>query len=253
MTGTAQVIRANARDLPLDAHAVEFLRPSEAPLKPHRHFGMATGRVSPGRPHRKVGLGDQDLPRTGSHMRDVTLPHRLDDGAVVLSEPSSSLGHRHHRLAVDNLGNVPATTATLCVDRADLERVQCLLSLDPKVGQQLLAHPACLSGSSLGTAAHLRERVVTGYACDCPEPTAPTTPSVILDPFGGTGTTAMVAKALGRHGISVDMSADYCRLAEWRTNDPKQLAKAARKPYTPSEKPMDGQGDLLDLLDGEAS
>ena len=47
----------------------------------------------------------------------------------------------------------------------------------------------------------------------------------VLDPFGGTGTTAMVAKALGRHGISVDMSADYCRLAEWRTNDRDQLAK----------------------------
>jgi 3'-phosphoadenosine 5'-phosphosulfate sulfotransferase (PAPS reductase)/FAD synthetase len=43
-----------------------------------------------------------------------------------------------------------------------------------------------------------------------------------LDPFGGTGTTALVAKALGRHGVSVDMSADYCRLAEWRVNDPKQ-------------------------------
>ena len=62
--------------------------------------------------------------------------------------------------------------------------------------------------------------------CGCPrEPQPPTTPSVILDPFGGTGTTAMVAKALGRHGISVDMSADYCRLAEWRTNDRNQLAK----------------------------
>jgi hypothetical protein len=53
----------------------------------------------------------------------------------------------------------------------------------------------------------------------------PTRPSVILDPFGGTGTTALVAKALGRHGISVDMSADYCRLADWRTNDRNQLAK----------------------------
>ena len=47
----------------------------------------------------------------------------------------------------------------------------------------------------------------------------------VLDPFGGTGTTAMVAKALGRHGITVDMSADYCRLAEWRTDDRDQLAK----------------------------
>lgn len=52
----------------------------------------------------------------------------------------------------------------------------------------------------------------------------------VLDPFGGTGTTATVAKALGRHGISVDLSADYCRLAEWRTNDPDQLAKAAELP-----------------------
>ena len=89
---------------------------------------------------------------------------------------------------------------------------------------------------------------VTGHICACtpfhyePDPNdpdrpavliydwhlwtpAPTTPGVVLDPFGGTGTTAMVAKALGRHGISIDMSADYCRLAEWRTNDRDQLAK----------------------------
>lgn len=45
----------------------------------------------------------------------------------------------------------------------------------------------------------------------------------VLDIFGGTGTTAMVAKALGRDGISVDLSADYCRLAQWRTNDLTQI------------------------------
>ena len=69
--------------------------------------------------------------------------------------------------------------------------------------------------------------IITGYACACPEPTAPTTPGVVLDPFGGTGTTALVAEALGRHGISNDLSADYCRLARWRTSDPKQRDKAA--------------------------
>jgi site-specific DNA-methyltransferase (cytosine-N4-specific) len=52
----------------------------------------------------------------------------------------------------------------------------------------------------------------------------------VLDPFGGTGTTALVADVLGRHGISVDMSADYCRLAQWRTTDPKQLERATRGP-----------------------
>lgn len=73
----------------------------------------------------------------------------------------------------------------------------------------------------------------------------------VLDPFGGTGTTAMVAKALGRHGISVDMSADYCRLAEWRVNDPAQLAKvlgvAKADPVHPDET------SLLDLLDGSVA
>jgi hypothetical protein len=56
-------------------------------------------------------------------------------------------------------------------------------------------------------------RIITGYACACPEPTAPTTPAVVLDPFAGTGTTLHVAQALGRQGIGTDLSADYCRIA----------------------------------------
>ena len=62
------------------------------------------------------------------------------------------------------------------------------------------------------------DRRVTGEACACVTPDAPTKPAVVLDPFGGTGTTAAVAKALGRHGISVDLSNDYLRLADWRCN-----------------------------------
>jgi hypothetical protein len=88
---------------------------------------------------------------------------------------------------------------------------------------------------------------ITGYACACAEPTAPTRPSVILDPFGGTGTTALAAHALGRHGISIDMSQDYSRLAQWRTTDEREYAKALRV-----EKPkvqVDGQGSLLDYLE----
>ena len=92
-----------------------------------------------------------------------------------------------------------------------------------------------------------RPVTLTGEACACPEPTAPTTPGVVLDPFGGTGTTALVADALGRHGISVDMSADYCRLATWRTSDPKQRAKAARREFTPPAEQIDGQAELFDI------
>ena len=57
---------------------------------------------------------------------------------------------------------------------------------------------------------------ITGYACDCPDTTAPSTPGVVLDPFCGTGTVPMVAHALGRTGIGVDLSGDYLRLASWR-------------------------------------
>ena len=60
------------------------------------------------------------------------------------------------------------------------------------------------------------EATITGYACACDTPTAPTRPAVVLDPFGGTGTVAMVARALGRYGISFDLSSDYLRLARWR-------------------------------------
>jgi DNA modification methylase len=68
-----------------------------------------------------------------------------------------------------------------------------------------------------------RTTTITGYACGCPTPDAPTRPAVVLDPFGGTGTTAMAARALGRHGISVDLSTDYCRLARWRCQDLDEL------------------------------
>ena len=66
---------------------------------------------------------------------------------------------------------------------------------------------------------------ITGYACACPDTTAPTTPAVVLDPFCGTGTTPAVAHALGRHGIGIDLSADYLRLAEWRINHSGLVSK----------------------------
>ena len=123
------------------------------------------------------------------------------------------------------------------------------------------------AGSTLGSRG--TSATITGYACACtPFHTeddgsiagpvkvydwhlwhaAPTTPAVVLDPFGGTGTTALVAKALGRHGISVDMSADYCRLAKWRTTDEGEMARAmqVKKP----EKQVDGQVSMFDLLEG---
>ena len=60
-----------------------------------------------------------------------------------------------------------------------------------------------------------------------------------------TGTTALVASVLGRIGVTVDRSADYCRLAAWRTSDSGERARAMRVPKP--EEPTQGQEPLFDL------
>lgn len=99
------------------------------------------------------------------------------------------------------------------------------------------------TGSTLGSRG-TSARIV-GHKRACPDTSAPSSPGVVLDPFGGTGTTALVADALGRHGISVDMSADYLRIAQWRTTDPRQRAKAAQRDYTPPPPLIEGQAAFL--------
>jgi DNA modification methylase len=77
----------------------------------------------------------------------------------------------------------------------------------------------------------------------------------VLDPFGGSGTTALVAAVMGRRGISVDLSADYCRLAAWRASDPKERAKAdgrTRPRRRPAAPPAESVAQL-ELVDGAAS
>jgi len=75
----------------------------------------------------------------------------------------------------------------------------------------------------------IHEATITGYACACPDTTAPSTPGVVLDPFAGTGTVPMVARALGRTGIGVDLSADYLRLASWRVFESGHASKTVAR------------------------
>jgi DNA modification methylase len=153
---------------------------------------------------------------------------------------------------------------------------------DPFAGRQLAPgngrgwHGGDPARSSLGVRAHEWSRAITGYACACgtweerqctsytnhassdqtgdardgrttTTTAPPTRQAIVLDPFGGTGTTALVADVLGRHGISVDRSADYCRLARWRTTDPGERARALGVPKPPPV--IEGQLDMF----GEAS
>lgn len=56
----------------------------------------------------------------------------------------------------------------------------------------------------------------TGWRPTCGHGLDPV-PQVVLDPFGGSGTTAIVANKLGRIGISADLSLQYSHLAKERS------------------------------------
>lgn len=41
-------------------------------------------------------------------------------------------------------------------------------------------------------------------------------PGIVLDPFIGSGTTALVARKHGRHTIGIELNAGYCEMAAKR-------------------------------------
>jgi DNA modification methylase len=62
-------------------------------------------------------------------------------------------------------------------------------------------------------------------ACTCH---APTHPGLVLDLFGGTGTTGLVARELGRDYLLFDLSAEYCAIMEQRLGEPFNLPLLAQ-------------------------
>jgi len=64
---------------------------------------------------------------------------------------------------------------------------------------------------------------------------AATLGGVVLDPFMGSGTTALAAEILNREWIGAELSADYCKIAETRIkahDKTKLIPHAAKKPRT---------------------
>jgi DNA modification methylase len=52
---------------------------------------------------------------------------------------------------------------------------------------------------------------------------APTKPCIVLDPFGGAGTVALVADKLNRTGIAFELKREYCQMARKRCYDDSPL------------------------------
>ena len=53
------------------------------------------------------------------------------------------------------------------------------------------------------------------------EPYSPI-PCTVLDPFAGSGTTLQVARWLGRRGMGIELSQEYCEMAIKRIQQPRK-------------------------------
>jgi hypothetical protein len=55
-----------------------------------------------------------------------------------------------------------------------------------------------------------------GWAAFCACPEHAPVPQIVLDPFGGAGTTGLVADRLQRHAVLVELNPTYAALARER-------------------------------------
>jgi len=62
----------------------------------------------------------------------------------------------------------------------------------------------------------MREKVTTGWTPTCACPPREPVPCVVLDPFGGAGTTGMVAQQHGRNAVLCELNEDYVDIARVR-------------------------------------
>lgn len=77
-----------------------------------------------------------------------------------------------------------------------------------------------------------------GWRATCSHPLFPQAepiPCTVLDPFGGSGTTAVVAERLGRHAILIDRNEDYLEMAEFRLQQARQNVRSAYAVSRPTE------------------
>jgi len=58
----------------------------------------------------------------------------------------------------------------------------------------------------------------------------------VLDPFMGSGTTGIACKQLGRKFVGIEISEEYCKIADARMRDAKRLSQSVMRLEVETEK-----------------
>jgi adenine-specific DNA methylase len=86
-----------------------------------------------------------------------------------------------------------------------------LINSGSRVGGVMVGHGQKLQS---WREAHPPRTVGWQASCDCPQHDP--VPSVVLDPFGGAGTTGVVAQQLGRRSVLIELNPDYADIIRQR-------------------------------------
>lgn len=144
-------------------------------------------------------------PYSGAHF--ATFPPALIEPCILAGAPRQAC-------EVCGAGWVRATAYTKGEEQAH-ERPKHLQSAKSTLS---------MSGGSAGWAelGSKRETTVWQPSCECEGATG-SARGVVLDPFGGAGTTGLVADRLGRDAVLIELNPSYAGLADNRTTDDAPL------------------------------
>lgn len=104
--------------------------------------------------------------------------------------------------------------------------------------------------SSVGEGPRTASVMTVGWKPDCLCPVHAPLPCVVLDPFGGSGTTAMVARRLGRNWEIIEGNPNYALLVEDRLRVPATKGERAAQTMRHPQAPIPAQTQL-EIFDGE--
>jgi len=179
-----------------------------------------------------------NLPKWAMH-HAVTLNRRLDYRQWIvwdaLSEPRGKLLPAHYALlwytkpgAPPVMNELPPIDAPKYCLRAGCIQKRKAAGNDDKV-------PVTNIWWDIHRIRHRRDR--DAHPCQLPEKLlervillASRPGDVVFDPFGGTGTTGLVAKRLGRHYVLTELDPEYVRIATARLAAPDQPRPSVARP-----------------------
>jgi hypothetical protein len=110
-----------------------------------------------------------------------------------------------------------------------------------------------MSGAKLAAWRAEHPQVFMGWRANCKHDAAEPIPAVVLDPFSGSGTTVAAAARLGRVGIGLDYSIDYCQqgrervgLDQWENWDKGNMITGSAHPVKNTKTDDENQLSFLE-------